>query len=35
RRANAVADYLKQNGVAYNQFQAVQGVGYDQYDLEW
>lgn len=32
RRANAVADYLKQNGVAYNQFQAVQGVGYDQYD---
>ena len=32
RRANAVADYLKQNGVAYNQFQSVQGVGYDQYD---
>lgn len=32
RRANAVADYLKQNGVAYSQFKNVQGVGYDQYD---
>lgn len=32
RRATAVADYLKQNGVAYSQFKNVQGVGYDQYD---
>jgi len=32
RRANAVADYLRQSGVNNSQFQTIQGVGYDQYD---